>query len=201
MSPDVPGSARAEIDFSDEECRALLERAHTLIVQAYELLVSLGVARPADNQFLREALLCARAGLIWSGARGEADAVTAAGVEVEVRSTVYVPGRPLSFPTSRDVKPRVIDRWRQAGFWLFGIFDPCERLLAHYRVPAAGMAPLLDDLEERMRRKLGAGRTLNNPHLPFGTIRAAADAVWHAPGVLDRADERGKWVFEPTRGL
>lgn len=195
MAAKIPGDATQRIDFSKEDQRRVLEGAHDLIVEAYERLLKLGVKRPADNQFLREALLCSQLGLVWSGARGEADAETADGLEVEVKSTVYRTGEPLSFPTSRDIQPRVIARWRAAHFWIFGIFDPCERLLAYYRVSKRGMAPFLDDLESRMREKHAEGRNLNNPHLPFAAVRAAAEPLHISSGFREWQDARGRWTF------
>lgn len=167
------------IDFSDEYRRERLLAAHGLITQGYRILRDeVGADNPGDNAFLREATICAVAGLIWVGDRGGTDAESSSGEEVEIKSTRLDARSTVAFPTSRYVSQTVIDRFRAADWWAFGIFDLYESLVAAYRVERDAMIPLIDILEGKLRARLAAGQGLeNNPKFPFQAIRPLASQV------------------------
>jgi hypothetical protein len=169
-----------EIDFTDSARQEALERAKDLIVAGYRILRDdVGADNPADNAFLREARICARASVIWVGDRAGADGRTDGGDEVEIKSTRLDKRPSIQFPTSRYVSPTVIARFRSATFWLFGTFDVYEELIAIYRVEAADMAPLIDVLEERMKARTAQGLALqNNPKFAFSAIHPVARRVF-----------------------
>jgi hypothetical protein len=165
-----------EIDFTNRRLQRALERAKDLIVDGYRILRDeVGADNPADNAFLREARICAEAGVIWVGDRGGADGRTTAGDEVEIKSTRLDARPSIQFPTSRYVSPTVITRFRAAKFWLFGIFDVYEELIAIYRVEAKDMAPLIAALERTLKQRAAQGQALaNNPKIPYAAIQPHA---------------------------
>ncbi|MDP9135681.1 MAG: hypothetical protein M3N56_12755, partial [Actinomycetota bacterium] len=95
-----------------------LERAAALITEAYEILCEdVGSDTPSDNAFLREAMICAQAEIIWVGDRGGIDAFDPRREqEVEIKSTRFSEGRAINFPTSRGISPTVIARFRSSGY-------------------------------------------------------------------------------------
>ncbi|MCL4291159.1 MAG: hypothetical protein KJ051_12905 [Thermoleophilia bacterium] len=168
------------LDFSDATLRARLLAAQTLITDGYRILRDeVGADNPADNAFLREATICAHQHLIWVGDRGGTDARSPNGEEVEIKST-RLDGRPsIQFPTSRYVSPTVIERFRAADWFAFGVFDLYESMVALYRVDQVAMNPLISGLEETMRLRLSQGRPLqNNPKFPFARIRPIARRLY-----------------------
>lgn len=170
----------AEIDFTKRSLQETLERAKDLIVEGYRILRDeVGADNPADNAFLREARVCAIAKVVWTGERGGADARTADDKEVEIKSTRLDQRPSIQFPTSRYVSPTVIARFREATFWLFGVFDVYEELVAVYRVEASAMQGQIDELERRMKHREGQGLALeNNPKLRFSVIRPKATLLF-----------------------
>lgn len=167
------------IDFSDEGLRERLLTAHRLITQGYRILRDdVGADNPGDNAFLREATICAVAGLIWVGDRGGTDARSPAGEEVEIKSTRLDSRSTIAFPTSRYVSQTVIDRFREADWFAFGVFDVYEAMIAAYRVERDAMAPLIDVLEAKLRARAAAGQGLeNNPKFPFRVIRPLVSQI------------------------
>jgi Restriction endonuclease PvuII len=186
------------LDFTDPERQRRLARAHDLIVDAYPSLVDdVGVDNPADNQVLREATICARLGLIWTGERGGVDARDPDGQEVEIKTTRLDPRRGISFPTSRYVSQTVIDRFRTAGWWVFGVFSRYEELVALYRVDATHMEPILDRLERGMRERQMEGRPLqNNPKIPLREVRPGAQRLYLDSRHRERDDPARGWLLE-----
>lgn len=186
------------IDFSQPDLGAKLERARRLIGEAYEILCDeIGAPNPADNQFLREAQICVQAGLIWTGDRGGIDAVSRRGAEVEIKSTRLDPvKRVVQFPTSRYVSPTVIERFRQADYWLLGVFDQYESLIALYRVGAPKMKPIIDELARKLRAKERAGTPYeNNPKIPLARIRPNARRLFLSSDFKEiRADTGRVWL-------
>lgn len=185
-----------EIDFSKEDRRADLKRAAELITLGYEILWEvIGAPNPSDNAFLREAMICAEARLIWQGDRGGIDArdpVT--GDEVEIKSTKLTEGRPIQFPTSRGISPAVIKRFRASGYWLFGVFDNSSNLAMVYRVDAADMKSKIDVLERKMRARAAAGEPLeNNPKTTLDSIRPSARVVFSSPDFEEYEVAPGRW--------
>lgn len=173
----------AEIDFTKRGSQDELERAKDLILAGYRMLRDeLGVDNPADNAFLREARVCAIAKIVWTGDRGGADARTEDDQQVEIKSTRLDRRPSIQFPTSRYVSPTVIARFRTAAFWLFGVFDVYEELVAVYRVGADAMQEQVDELERRMKHREAQGKALeNNPKLPFSVIRPKAARLFLHP--------------------
>src|SRR5213592_2198109 len=150
------------LDFTDPDRQRQLAKAHDLISDAYRILCDeVGVTNPADNQFLREATICARIGLVWTGERGGIDALDPDGDEVEIKTT-RLSERGVMFPTSRYVSQTVIDRFRDANWWIFGVFNRYEELVALYRVESDAMKSIVDDLEQRMNDRMASGRALEN---------------------------------------
>jgi Restriction endonuclease PvuII len=187
-----------EIDFSNRNCQRTLDRATELILAGYRILRDeVGVDNPADNAFLREARVCAIAGVIWVGDRGGADGRTVHGDEVEIKST-RLDGRPsIQFPTSRYVSPTVIARFRQATFWLFAIFDVYEVLIGVYRVEAFSMAEMIAALEEKMRLRAKKGLSLeNNPKIPFAAIFPAAQRLYLHADFIEVHDPLRGWTIK-----
>jgi hypothetical protein len=185
------------LDFTDPERQRRLARAHDLIVDAYRILVDeVGVGNPADNQVLRETTICARLGLVWTGQRGGVDALDPDDQEVEIKTTRLGSGR-ISFPTSRYVSQTVIDRFRDAGWWVFGIFNRYEDLVALYRADARHMEPIIDELEQRMRDREAHGQPLqNNPKIPLYAVRPNAQRLYLDSRYNEREDSRGGWVID-----
>lgn len=171
-------SAR-RIDFSDAERRKKFATAKRAVTDAYRVMrTEVGVDNPSDNAFLREATICASQALIWMGDRGGVDATTAAGNEVEIKSTRLDERPTIAFPTSRYVSPTVIARFRAAEWFLFGVFDLYEEMVGLYRVDRGAMSPLIDVLETKMRAREAAGRPYeNNPKFSFHAVRSAATVL------------------------
>ena len=191
------------IDFSDEFRRERLLAAHRLVTQGYRILRDeIGADNPGDNAFLREATICAIAGLIWIGDRGGTDAQSPTGEEVEIKSTRLDARSTVAFPTSRYVSQTVVDRFRAADWWAFGIFDLYESLIAAYRVERDAMAPLIDVLEGKLHMRLAAGQGLqNNPKFPLRAIRPLASQVlfFDAENYEEQDTDRG-WRIVPRVG-
>ena len=190
-----------ELDFADPERRAALKRAAALITDAYQILSEeVGAPNPGDNAFLREAMICAEAGLIWQGDRGGIDAVDPrTREEVEIKSTKLVDRGAIQFPTSRGVSPTVIARFRASGYWLFGVFDNFSNLAIIYRVSRADMARKIDVLEEKMQARTAAGQPLeNNPKTTLDSIRAVSSVVFRSPDFEEYEVEPGRWRIRRT---
>jgi hypothetical protein len=168
------------LDFLDPQRRESFLVAKELITAGYRILRDeVGADNPSDNAFLREATICARLGLVWVGDRGGTDARSSTGEEVEIKSTRLDKRPTINFPTSRYVSPTVIERFRDADWWAFGVFDLYEELVALYRVDRAGMKPLVDLLEERMLAVSAAGKAYqNNPKFAFSAIRPLAETLY-----------------------
>lgn len=187
-----------EIDFTDANRRQALERAKDLIVAGYRILRDeVGADNPADNAFLREARICANANLVWDGNRGGADGRTEHGDEVEIKSTRLDARPSIQFPTSRYVSPTVIARFRAATFWLFGVFDPYEEMVAIYRVEAKNMADLIDALQRRMDQRAAQGLALeNNPKFSFSAIHSKARRLWLHPDFVEHEHPTRGWTIK-----
>jgi hypothetical protein len=186
-----------EIDFANKARRAALERARKQIVAGYRILRDdVGADNPSDNAFLREARICAVAKIIWTGERGGADGRTKGGDEVEIKSTRLDLRSTISFPTSRYVSQTVIVRFRKAKFWLFGVFDVYEELIAVYRVEAKDMAPLIKVLDQRRRARERQGRASeNNPKFTLSGIRPRAKCLFMHAGYKDEEVVPGRWTI------
>lgn len=187
-----------EIDFTKRERRDALERAEKLLIRGFRILHDeVEADNPADNAFLREAQICAKTRLIWVGDRGGADARTKAGDEVEIKSTRLDERPSIQFPTSRSVSPTVIARFRKASFWLFGVFDIHQEVVAIYRVEAVDMRPSIDELERRMKlRKRKRQREENNPKLRFVVIRPKAKKLFLRSGYVEKEDPKRGWTIK-----
>ena len=173
-----------QIDFSDAGHREALKRAAALITSAYEILANeVGAPNPSDNAFLREAMVCAEARIVWQSDRGGIDAIDPrTSEEVEIKSTKLVEGYSIQFPTSRGISPTVIARFRASGYWLFGVFDNFSNLAIVYRVEGRDMAPKIDLLEQKMLGRQVAGEPLeNNPKTTLDSIRPVASVVFRSP--------------------
>lgn len=181
-----------QIDYGKRATSASLRRAHALIAEAYRILAEeVGAANPADNQFLRESVICARMRLTWVGDRAGTDARSRDGEEVEIKTT-RAGKSSLNFPTSRYVSQTVIDRFRAADYWLFGIFDEYEQMIALYRVPASGMTAEIDRLERELKRRKRARKALqNNPKIPLARIHGSATRVFLKRGYKEVTDSSG----------
>jgi len=167
-----------------------------LISSAYQILCEeVGAPNPSDNAFLREAMVCAETGLIWQGDRGGIDAIDpSTGDEVEIKSTKLVDGGAIKFPTSRGISPTVITRFRDAGYWLFAVFDNFSNLAIVYRVDAPDMAAHIDVLEGKMRARTAAGEPLeNNPKISLDAIRAVSTIVFQSPDFEEYEVAPGRW--------
>ncbi|HMJ02156.1 MAG TPA: hypothetical protein VK506_04390 [Conexibacter sp.] len=188
-----------EIDFTDPRCREALERARKQILAGYRVLRDeVGVDKPSDNAFLREAQACAQASIIWVSDRGGADGRTHQGEEVEIKSTRLDTRRSINFPTSRYVSPTVITRFRQAHFWLFAIFDVYEELAGLYRVEGNDMRDIIDHLELRMQQCQANDVALpNNPKIPFTWIRPFATRLFLNPELVEFQQARRGWMLRP----
>lgn len=185
-----------QIDFSDDGRREALKRAAALITEAYEILADeVGAPNPSDNAFLREAMVCAEAGIVWQGDRGGIDAIDPrTSEEVEIKSTKLVEGSSIQFPTSRGISPTVIDRFRASGYWLFGVFDNFSNLAIVYRVEGHDMAPKIDVLEQKMLGRQAAGEPLeNNPKTTLDSIRRVASVVFRSPDFEEFELVPGRW--------
>lgn len=185
-----------QIDFSDPGNQAALKRAAALITEAYEILAEdVGAPNPSDNAFLREAMICAEAGIVWQGDRGGIDALDPrTGEEVEIKSTKLTEGRTIQFPTSRAISPTVIRRFRTSGYWLFAVFDNYSNLAIVYRVDQVGMQAKIDVLEEKMKRRAAGGEPLeNNPKTPLDSIRSVATVVFASPNFEEFEAAPGRW--------
>lgn len=165
------------LDFSDPGVVAKFEEGKRLIREAFRHLRDvLGADSPADNFFLREATICARLGLVQVGDRWSTDARSQQGEDIEIKSTRLDSRATMQFPTSRNVSATVIDRFRDADWWAFGVFDVYEDLIALYRVDADKMAPIIDALDvKRLAAEADSNkRELNNPKIPFNLMRSLA---------------------------
>ena len=186
-----------EIDFTNRKRRKALERAKDMIVAGYRILRDeVGADNPADNAFLREARICALAGVVWTGERGGADGRTKDGDEVEIKSTRLDQRSSIQFPTSRYVSQTVIDRFGKAEFWLFGVFDVYEELIAVYRVEAKDMAPLIKVLDVKMGERVAQRMALeNNPKFQFSAVRPRARCLFMHPDFEDAEYAPGRWTI------
>jgi hypothetical protein len=192
-----------QIDFSQTDCREALKRAAALITDAYEILAEeVGAPNPSDNAFLREAMVCAEAGLVWQSDRAGIDAIDPrTHDEVEIKSTKLIEGRSIQFPTSRGISPTVITRFRASGYWLFGVFDNFSNLAIVYRVEGPDMVPKIDVLEEKMLGRQAAGEPLeNNPKTTLDSIRPVASVVFRSPDFEEYESGPGRWrIRQRTR--
>jgi Restriction endonuclease PvuII len=192
-----------QLDFSDPGRRAALKQAAALITRAYEILCNdVGAPNPSDNAFLREAMICAEAGLVWQGDRGGIDAIDpTTAEEVEIKSTKLVDGGAIQFPTSRGISPTVIARFRASGYWLFGVFDNFSNLAIVYRVNGKDMISKIDALEEKMKARTAAGQPLeNNPKTTLDSIRAASTVVFQSPDFEEYEVAPGRWRIRRKGG-
>jgi Restriction endonuclease PvuII len=185
-----------QIDFSDPSRQGALKKAGSLITSAYEILANeVGAPNPSDNAFLREAMICAEAGIVWQGDRGGIDAIDPHTLEeVEIKSTKLVEGNSIQFPTSRGISPTVIARFRASGYWLFGVFDNFSNLAIVYRVEGRDMSPKIDILEQKMRARTALGQPLeNNPKTTLDSIRGACTIVSLSPDFMEYQIAPGRW--------
>lgn len=192
----MPNRVPMEIDFSDPSRRGALKKAAALITSAYEILANeVGAPNPSDNAFLREAMICAEAGIVWQGDRGGIDAIDPHTLEeVEIKSTKLVERGSIQFPTSRGISPTVIARFRASGYWLFGVFDNFSNLAVVYRVDGRDMSPKIDILEQKMRARTAAGQPLeNNPKTTLDSIRGACTVVFLSPDFEEYEIAPGRW--------
>lgn len=186
------------LDFADSERRAQFETARDLVTSGYRILRDrVGVDNPADNAFLREATICAHQRLVWLADRGGTDAHTRTGEEVEIKSTRLDDRPTIAFPTSRYVSETVIERFRAAAWWAFGIFDVYEELVAIYRAEHHHMIPIIDDLERRMNHRLSKGEALeNNPKINFRAIRPHATTLYFDKTRYSEVQTEKGWTIE-----
>jgi hypothetical protein len=183
------------LDFSDPDRREALKRAAELITEAYRILSEeVGSSNPSDNAFLREAMVCAECSLIWQSHRGGIDAIDPrTDDEVEIKST-KIDGKAHKFPTSRAISPTVIKRFREAGYWLFAIFDGYSNLAVIYRVEQDDMESKIDTLEAKMRLRAAKGEPLeNNPKTTLDSIRASARVVFMSQDFVETEISAGRW--------
>lgn len=104
----------------------------------------------------------------------------------------------MQFPTSRYVSQTVLDRFREAAWWVFGVFNRYEELIALYRVEAAEMRTIVDELERRMQQRQGEGKPLeNNPKIALNAIRPDAQRLYLDGRHREREDSRRGWLIEP----
>jgi hypothetical protein len=189
-----------QIDFSEAGRRDALMRAAALITSAYEILANeVGAPNPSDNAFLREAMICAEAGIVWQSDRGGIDAIDPrTSEEVEIKSTKLVEGDSVQFPTSRGISATVIARFRASGYWLFGVFDNFSNLAIVYRVEGRNMAPKIDVLEQKMRARQAAGEPLeNNPKTTLDSIKPVSSVVFRSPDFEEFELAPGRWRIRP----
>jgi Restriction endonuclease PvuII len=73
---------------------------------------------------------------------GGIDAVDPDGEEVEIKTT-RLSQRGVMFPTSRYVSQTVIDPFRDASWWVFGVFNRYEELVALSRVESDAMKAIM----------------------------------------------------------
>jgi hypothetical protein len=185
-----------QIDFSLPEHRDALKRAAELITQAFEILAEeVSAPNPSDNAFLREAMVCAEAEIIWQSDRGGIDALDPrTSEEVEIKSTKLTEGSAIQFPTSRAVSPTVISRFRASGYWLFAVFDNYSNLAIVYRVEGRDMTWKIDVLEEKMQGRAAAGEPLeNNPKTTLDSIRASCKIIFQSPNFEEVEIAPGRW--------
>lgn len=98
----------------------------------------------------------------------------------------------MNFPTSRYVSRTVIDRFRAADYWLFGVFDEYEQMIALYQVPRAGMSAEISRLEREFKRRHRARKALqNNPKIPLARIHGAATRIFLKRGYREITDAKG----------
>lgn len=187
------------LDFVDANRRARFVAAKKLITDGYRILRDeVGADNPADNAFLREATICAIEGLTWVGERGGTDARSPTGEEVEIKSTRLDDRASINFPTSRYVSPTVIERFRAADWWAFGVFDLYEELVALYRAERGDMKPLIDILEDRMKALQAAGRPYqNNPKFSFSAVRSIASTIYLDTGRYVERKSGSRWTIVP----
>lgn len=192
----VANGRAMQIDFSKVGHREALKRAAALITSAYEILANeVGAPNPSDNAFLREAMVCAAAGIVWQSDRGGIDAIDPrTSEEVEIKSTKLVEGSSIQFPTSRGISPTVIARFRESGYWLFGVFDNFSNLAIVYRVEGRDMSPKIDVLEKKMLGRRAAGEPLeNNPKTTLDSIRPVASVVYRSRDFEEFEFAPGRW--------
>ncbi len=143
--------------------------------------------------------MCEKMGWVWHGERGGIDAKTPSGEECELKATLFK-GKPVSWSTSRDISDTVLTRWRDAEYWLFGVFDVFEDLIVLYCVPRRKMEPILEKYGRDMAEKHGSNKRLANPHVSIKEIRPLADLVFLADG-YEHPDAwaTGRPVLKATR--
>ena len=94
----------------------------------------------------------------------------------------------------------MIDRFRAADWWAFGVFDVYEALVGLYRVDRQSMRPLIDVLERRMKTRVADGLALeNNPKFPFSAVRPLATVLYFDDAnYTERTLTRGVTIVRPS---
>jgi hypothetical protein len=186
----------AGVDFSDRRRQAALQEAARSMARAYEILsAQLGVTNLRGDLFMREAAICAKAGLIWKHGADYHDAIDPdTGEAVEIKSMCLREGAPLHFFTSRSFSPSVMERFRASGYWLFGVFDDSSHLIILYRVGGDDMEAQLAPLSEKTAMRAARGEPfLNNPKIRLDSIRPACTVVFQSPDFEEYEAASGRW--------
>jgi hypothetical protein len=195
----------AGVDFSDHRRQAALQEAAQSMARAYEILsAQLGVSNLRGDVFMREAAICAEAGLIWKHGTDHHDAIDPNTDEaVEIKSVCLQEGAPLHFFTSRSFSPSVMERFRASGYWLFGVFDDSSHLVIVYRMDGADIGTQLGHLGEETGIRAARGEpSLNNPKIRLDSIRPACTVVFQSPDFEEYEAAPGRWyIRRRTSGL
>jgi hypothetical protein len=184
------GSKRStELDFSDRGRQTALQEAAQSMTRAYEILrTQVGAPNLIDNAFLREAMICAKIGLIWKGYHSDVDAIDPkTGETVEIKSTRLVDGSgKIRFLTSH----RTPARLRVSDYWLFSVFDDVSNLAIVYRCSRADMSGAIKALEEQG----DAGRSPRNySTITLDSIRATCTVVFQNNDFEEYEAAPGRW--------
>jgi hypothetical protein len=192
------GEPPTGVDFSDRRRQAALQDAAQSMARAYEILsAQLGVSNLRGDLFMREAAICAKAGLIWKHGTDYHDAVDPnTGEAVEIKSVRLKEGASPHFFTSRSVSAREMSRLRANGYWLFGVFDDLSQLVIVYRMDSADMEAQLTRLDKAAAMRTAHGEPfLNNPHIRLDSIRPACTVVFQSPDFEEYETTSGGWCI------
>ncbi|HTZ86151.1 MAG TPA: hypothetical protein VMB05_05735 [Solirubrobacteraceae bacterium] len=186
----------AGVDFSDRRRQAALQDATQSMARAYEILsAQLGVSNLRGDLFMREAAICAEAGLIWKPGTGYHDAVDPkTGEKVEIKSVRLKEGVSPHFSTSRCISAREMHRLRANGYWLFGVFDDLCGLVIVYRIDSVDMEAQLARLDGTTAMRTARNEPLlNNPKIKLDSIRPACTVVFKSADFEEYEVTPGRW--------
>jgi hypothetical protein len=188
-SQEVGGKMATELDFSDRGRQTALQEAAQNMTRAYEILrTQVGAPNLIDNAFLREAMICAKIGLIWKGRHSHVDAIDPkTGETVEIKSTRLGDGRgKIQFLTSHRTPARI----QASDYWLFSVFDDVSNLAIVYRCSRADMSGAIEALEEQTE----AGRSPRSySTITLDSIRAACTVVFQNNDFEEYEAAPGRW--------